>query len=76
MRNRIAALLIAGLAVTGAMSTAGVASAKHGADDPAGHVRQSQGVDNAVGSGAGISKSSGKTTASARRNGRRPGQHI
>jgi hypothetical protein len=49
MRTRIAALLIVGLAVAGALSTAGVASAKHGADDPAGHVRHSQGADDRPG---------------------------
>ena len=49
MRNRLAALLIAGLAVAGAIANAGVASAKHGADDPAGHIRHSQGADNPAG---------------------------
>ena len=49
MRTRIAALLIAGLAVAGALGTAGVASAKHGADDPAVHVRHSQGADDPAG---------------------------
>ncbi len=49
MRNRIAALLIAGIAVTGALSGAGVASAKRGADDPAGHISQSQGADDPAG---------------------------
>lgn len=49
MRSRIAAVLIAGLAVAGALSTAGVASAKHGADDPVGHVRHSQGADDPAG---------------------------
>lgn len=46
MRNRIVALSIAGLAIAAAVSNADLASAKKGADDPAGHIRQSQGADN------------------------------
>lgn len=39
MRKRITALLIAALAVAGIGGTASMATAKNGADDPAGHVR-------------------------------------
>jgi hypothetical protein len=45
MHKRITALLIAGLAVAAVGGSATVASAKHGADDPAGHVRHSRGAD-------------------------------
>jgi hypothetical protein len=36
------------MAVAGALGTAGIAGAKHGADDPVGHVRHSQGVDDLI----------------------------
>jgi hypothetical protein len=45
MRKRISALLVAGLAIAAAGTTTGVAVAKHGADDPAGHVRHARGAD-------------------------------
>ena len=45
MRKRISALLVAGLAIAAVGTTTGVAAAKHGADDPAGHVRQARGAD-------------------------------
>lgn len=88
MRTRIAALLIAGMAVTGALSGAGVASAKRGADDPAGHISQSQGADDTTGQSgqsqaAGVPadtssastsnhRQRGKSATSNRRNGRNP----
>jgi hypothetical protein len=49
MRTRIAAILIAGLAVAGALSTAGVASAKHGADDSGSNGSHSHGADDPSG---------------------------
>jgi hypothetical protein len=48
MHKRIAALLTAGLCVAAVGMTPGVAAAKHGADDPAGHVRHSQGSDDST----------------------------
>jgi hypothetical protein len=45
MRTRIAAFLIAGLALVGALSTAAVASAKHGDDDHGGNGSQSHSHD-------------------------------
>ncbi|WP_147289354.1 hypothetical protein [Mycolicibacterium tokaiense] len=49
MRTRIAAgVLLVGMAVAGALGTAGIAGAKHGADDPVGHVRHSQGADDLI----------------------------
>jgi hypothetical protein len=45
MRKRFTSLLVAGLAVAAAGMTPGIAAAKHGADDPAGHVRHSRGAD-------------------------------
>jgi hypothetical protein len=45
MRKRISALLVAGLAIAAAGTTTSVALAKHGADDPAGHVRHARGAD-------------------------------
>jgi hypothetical protein len=64
MRKRISALLVAGLAVAAAGSFTTVATAKHGADDPAGHVRQARGADDAAGHQRHSSRS---TTRSARR---------
>jgi hypothetical protein len=50
MRTRIAAALIAGLAVAGALGTAGVAGAKHGSDDWInGHSHHGQGSDDGPG---------------------------
>jgi hypothetical protein len=48
MPKRIASLLVAGLAVAAVGITPGVAAAKHGADDPAGHVRHSRGADDSA----------------------------
>ena len=48
MRKRISALLVAGLAIAAVGSTTSVALAKHGADDPAGHVRHARGADDAT----------------------------
>lgn len=45
MSKRITSLFVAGLAVAAVGVTPGVAAAKHGADDPAGHVRHSRGAD-------------------------------
>jgi hypothetical protein len=47
MRRRISALLITGLAVAAVGTSANVAVAKNGADDPAGHVRHGHGADDA-----------------------------
>jgi len=50
MRTRVAAALIAGFAVAGALGTAGVASAKHGSDDwIPGHVHHGHGSDDGPG---------------------------
>ena len=49
MRKRVTALLITGLAVCAVGSTTSVAIAKHGADDPAGHVRHGHGKDDPAG---------------------------
>lgn len=49
MRKRISTLMIAVVALAAFGGTASVATAKHGADDPAGHVRQGRGADDAVG---------------------------
>lgn len=49
MRKRVSTLLIAVLALAAFGGTASVATAKHGADDPAGHIRQSRGADDPVG---------------------------
>lgn len=49
MRKRISTLMIAVVALAAFGGTASVATAKHGADDPAGHVRQSGGADDPVG---------------------------
>jgi hypothetical protein len=49
MRKRISALLITGLAIAAVGSSASVATAKHGADDPAGHVRHGHGTDDVRG---------------------------
>jgi hypothetical protein len=50
MRKRLLPVLIA-TASTAAVggATAGVASARHGADDPAGHVRHARGADDVKG---------------------------
>jgi hypothetical protein len=48
MSKRITSLLVAGLAVAAVGVTPGVATAKHGADDPAGHVRHSRGADDSA----------------------------
>ncbi len=45
MRKRISTLLIAVLALAAFGGVTGAANAKQGADDPAGHVRQSHGAD-------------------------------
>lgn len=45
MSIRIPALLTTGLCLVAIGGTAGSASARQGADDPAGHVRQSRGAD-------------------------------
>ena len=45
MRKRVTSLLVGGLAVAAAGMTPGIATARHGADDPAGHVRHSRGAD-------------------------------
>ncbi|MEA2190911.1 MAG: hypothetical protein QOI73_1032 [Solirubrobacteraceae bacterium] len=66
MRKRITSLLVAGLAVTAVGVTPGVAAAKHGADDPAGHVRQARGADDA----AGHQRHSSRTTTRSARRGR------
>lgn len=48
MSRRITSLLAAGLAVAAAGATPGVAAARHGADDPAGHVRHARGADDST----------------------------
>jgi hypothetical protein len=48
MSKRITSLLVAGLAVAAVGVTPGAAVAKHGADDPAGHVRHSRGADDST----------------------------
>ena len=48
MPKRITSLLAAGLAVAAVGATPGVATARHGADDPAGHVRHSRGADDSA----------------------------
>ncbi|MCW1958096.1 MAG: hypothetical protein KIH64_006035 [Mycobacterium sp.] len=78
MGNRIAALLIAGTAVTGLLIGAGEAGARRGADDPAGHIRQSQGADDATTSSAPTASTTsgqnrrGAGAAESRRKGRNP----
>jgi hypothetical protein len=57
MRKRLTSLLVAGLAVTAVGVTPGIAAAKHGADDPAGHVRHSRGADDST------ARSSARSTA-------------
>jgi hypothetical protein len=42
MRKRITSLVVAGLAVAAAGMTPGVAAARHGADDAAGHIRHAR----------------------------------
>lgn len=49
MSIRIPALLTTGLCLVAIGGTAGTASARQGADDPAGHVRQSRGADDPAG---------------------------
>jgi hypothetical protein len=49
MRKRIPTFLIAALGLAAFGGTAGVATAKHGADDPAGHVRHDRGADDPAG---------------------------
>ena len=49
MHSRLSSLLIAVLAVAAFGGLAASASAKHGADDPATEVRQSQGADDTAG---------------------------
>jgi hypothetical protein len=49
MHKRISTLLVAGLAVAAVGTTADVATARQGADDPAGHVRHSRGADDPAG---------------------------
>jgi hypothetical protein len=62
MHKRITSLLVAGLAVAAVGMTPNIAAAKHGADDPAGHVRHS-GTDDAT--------KTAKTTKSTRSTSRR-----
>ncbi len=49
MRKRISTLIIAVLAVTAFGGITGAATARQGADDPAGHVRHSGGTDDPAG---------------------------
>jgi hypothetical protein len=49
MRKRIPTFLIAAVALAAFGGTAGIATAKHGADDPAGHVRGGHGADDRAG---------------------------
>lgn len=45
MHSRLSLLIAAVLALTAFGGITGAASARHGADDPAGHLRHSQGAD-------------------------------
>ncbi len=72
MRKHLSTLLVGVLAVAAFGGSAGVASARHGADDPAGHVRNS-GADD----GAGHVRHSGADDSPARatRRAHRRGRH-
>jgi hypothetical protein len=74
MRKRVTALLISALAVGAIGGTAGMATAKNGADDPAGDVRQGRGADDPAGhvrhSGTDDSAKARKVRARKARHGR------